>query len=428
MPASTEALSLPPSAAIRYFRDKLDVPTERWTDLWKDAHVRAFSVAGATSAALLTDLRGAVLKGLEQGTTLQEFRQDFDAIVDKHGWAHTGTRARRARLIYQTNLNMALAAGRYAEMTEPATLALYPYWQYVHSGSRHPRLQHLAWNGMILRADDAFWATHYPPNGWHCGCQVRVVSEGDMRRMGRTGPDPSPQISYRGWRNPRTGQVERVPVGIDPGFDYNPGAVWTTPVPRPSPAVTPPARPAPPPRPTAPTVVPYPFASPGAARSELLEASRPWARTLSADERAALERWKQGGADRIQRTAAGDTEDAAAARDAVALQAALARAVAPRALELHHTVTAAELEQLRGRPQGSVARAPTFRPATLAPIAGESGVRVLVPQGMPGVGYIEPWPVPGGDAAEILLNREMAFRVFAEGEAIALEATQDDTE
>jgi hypothetical protein len=33
----------------------------------------------------------------------------------------------------------------------------------------------------------------------------------------------APPVRYRNWRNTRTGRVERVPVGIDPGWDTNPG-------------------------------------------------------------------------------------------------------------------------------------------------------------------------------------------------------------
>lgn len=33
----------------------------------------------------------------------------------------------------------------------------------------------------------------------------------------------APPVSLRDWRNPITGAIEQVPVGIDPGFDYNPG-------------------------------------------------------------------------------------------------------------------------------------------------------------------------------------------------------------
>lgn len=35
----------------------------------------------------------------------------------------------------------------------------------------------------------------------------------------------SPRVEYRDWVNKTTGKTERVPVGIDPGWDTNPGKV-----------------------------------------------------------------------------------------------------------------------------------------------------------------------------------------------------------
>lgn len=226
MTAPVEAVGLPFQEAIDFFRQKVPVHTQHWTDVWRTAHSRGFMVAGAASDALLTDFREAIAKGLEQGTTLAEFRRDFDVIVAKHGWAYNGTPGWRSRIIYETNLSTAFSAGQYAQMTEPATLEAFPFWQYLHSGAAHPRLQHLAWNGLTLRADDGFWQTHYPPNGWRCGCRVRPISERGLGRMGKSGPDAAPPIETRPWRNPKTGEVHQVPVGIDPGFDYNPGLAW----------------------------------------------------------------------------------------------------------------------------------------------------------------------------------------------------------
>jgi hypothetical protein len=90
----------------------------------------------------------------------------------------------------------------------------------------HPRVQHVAWDGLVLKADDPWWNTHYPPNGWRCHCSVSPVSDHGMSRMGRTGPDKAPPVDMRPWRNPHTGKVVEVPRGIDPGFGYNPGAAW----------------------------------------------------------------------------------------------------------------------------------------------------------------------------------------------------------
>lgn len=224
--STASGISLPPEAAIRFFLGKLNTPTRGWSDVWQEAHARAFSVAGAASQALLGDFRAAITKALEQGTTLAEFRADFDNIVARNGWAHNGTPGWRAQIIYETNLSTAYAAGRWSQLTEPETLAAFPYWQYVHSGAQHPRKQHQAWNGLTLRADDPFWRTHYPPNGWKCGCRVRPLSGRDLARAGKREADRAPAIEMRPFRRPSDGSVIQVPDGIDPGFGYNVGEAW----------------------------------------------------------------------------------------------------------------------------------------------------------------------------------------------------------
>ena len=225
------AMGLPPQQAIDFLKQKLAVPSEHWTDVWKQAHARSFMVAGAASQALVDDFHQAVNRAIAEGRTLADFRKDFDAIVEKHGWVQKHDPGWRANIIYETNLSMAYSAGRYAELTAPGTLAVFPFWQYVHSGSRHPRVQHLAWNGLTLRADDPWWDSHYPPNGWHCGCRVRPLMRSELARMGKDGPDTAPEIQTRPWTNRHTGEVHQVPIGIDPGFDYNVGKAWLGPVP-----------------------------------------------------------------------------------------------------------------------------------------------------------------------------------------------------
>ena len=226
MTTSAEAIGLPFEEAIDFFRQKIPQHSDHWADVWKEAHSRAFMVAGAASDSLLNDFHAALQKALSHGTTLAEFRRDFDRIVQTHGWQHTGTAGWRAQIIYETNLATAYSAGRYVQMTEPETLRQFPFWQYRHSGSRHPRLMHLAWDGMTLAADDPWWDTHYPPNGWHCGCRVSPVSRGGLRRMGKSGPDQAPPLVTRDWTNPKTGETHQVAVGVDPGFDYNMGKAW----------------------------------------------------------------------------------------------------------------------------------------------------------------------------------------------------------
>ncbi len=217
MTIAAEALDLPFEAAISFFRQKFNVPTKHWRQVYVAAHAHSFMVAGASSRALLGDFRSAVDKAIAEGTTLAEFRSDFDAIVERHGWSHTGGRNWRSRVIFETNIRSAYAAGRYHQMTLPGTLEAFPFWQYNHSGSNHPRQNHLSWDGLVLRANDPFWSTNYPPNGWGCGCFPTVVSNSGLARQGKTGPDHSPDLRQLG---------TDVPLGVDPGFEWNPGQRW----------------------------------------------------------------------------------------------------------------------------------------------------------------------------------------------------------
>ena len=195
--------------------------TAKWDDVWQSEHDRAFMVAGAMKADLLADLATAVDKAISQGVTLQDFRRDFRKIVEErgwHGWTGEGTKkgeAWRTRVIYRTNMATSYAAGRYAQLTE----GNYAFWIYFHGNSREPRLQHLAWDGLILPPDHEFWASHFPPNGWGCTC--RVSGARSMASAVRRGGKADLKLpSSWAMRDPKTG----TPVGIGKGWSYAPGA------------------------------------------------------------------------------------------------------------------------------------------------------------------------------------------------------------
>ena len=209
---------------VNFFRQKLNLPTEHWDDILREAHDRAFVVAGAMKADLLADLNTAVGKSIAEGKSIGWFRKEFAAIVGKHGWqGWTGEGspegfAWRTRVVYQTNLSTSYAAGRYQQLTDPELLTLRPYWRYVHAdGVANPRLQHVAWNGLTLPHDHPFWQTHFPPNGWGCHCSVRAVSKREYAKAEAAGLAEPPA----GWD--ARDDKGNVP-GIARGFDYAPGA------------------------------------------------------------------------------------------------------------------------------------------------------------------------------------------------------------
>lgn len=224
-----EALALPFEEAILFLRRKLLLPSRSWLTLLRSENDWAFTVAGATKSQLLADLHAAVTTAIEDGTTLADFRRAFDGAVQDAGWSYKGSRGWRTRVIYQTNLTTAHAAGRYQQMSGENVKRRRPWWQYRHGGSSEPRPQHVksassgGWNGLVLRADDPWWRQHYPPNGWGCSCYVRTLSDADLERLG-VEPGTAPDLGTYEWANPETGEVEQVPVGVQPEWAYAPGA------------------------------------------------------------------------------------------------------------------------------------------------------------------------------------------------------------
>lgn len=210
---------------IAFFRQKLNLPTARWDDIWQAAHDRFFIVAGAQSADLLADLRSAVDKTIAEGKSINWFRKNFDAIVAKNGWSgFTGSGSKagiawRTRVIHVTNGLTSYAAGRWEQLNDPGLLKFRPYWRYVHKdGVAHPRPLHVSWHGLTLPHDHYFWKTHFPPNGWFCHCSVYAASKREYDAAVANG------------RGPEAAPAEGDTTGIDPGFEYAPGANRLTPV------------------------------------------------------------------------------------------------------------------------------------------------------------------------------------------------------
>lgn len=208
--------SLPFKEAIDFFKQKLNLPTETWQDIWQGSHSKAFVVAGAMKHDLLVDLRAAVNGAISDGKSLTWFKKEFNNIAAKHGWKYNGEAGWRAKVIYQTNMRQAHNAGRYQQLQS------FEFWQYKHGDSVNPREHHLRWHDTILPKDDPWWSIHFPQNGWGCRCRVIGLREKTMKRRGLN-TSQRPSDGTREWLNKSTGEVENIPNGIDAGFDYSVG-------------------------------------------------------------------------------------------------------------------------------------------------------------------------------------------------------------
>jgi SPP1 gp7 family putative phage head morphogenesis protein len=231
-----DPFGLSPDEAIAWFTSKGYRISFDWRDVWKQEHARAFTVAKATQKDILDDIRAAVTRALKNGETLANFRKELRPTLQEKGWwgekeqvdpvtgetklVQLGS-ARRLRVIYETNLRQAQAAGRWERIERQKERR--PYARYVCLLDGNERPAHRAWHGTILPVDHPWWDTHAPPNGWGCRCSMQQLSDRDLQRFGYSVSDAAPPSRNRAWVNERTGKRILVPEGIDPGFDYNPG-------------------------------------------------------------------------------------------------------------------------------------------------------------------------------------------------------------
>lgn len=212
---------LPFNEASDFFRQKLNIPTREWTDLWQGEHAKGFMSAGAYHADLLTDLRTMVQKSIDGGMDIREFRKAFRPLVEKYGWElKGGGPAWRADLIWRTNISTAYAAGRWQQF-ETAGIK---YLRYVHAdGVRRPRLNHLAMHGIVRPLNDVFWSYNYPPQGFRCHCRAEPVDAAEYAKTPanlKQLPDNYKTAANEGWRYNVGKEASRWNPNLDK-YDYD---------------------------------------------------------------------------------------------------------------------------------------------------------------------------------------------------------------
>ena len=239
-----------PDKALQYIKQKELKPAFSYKDVWNEEHITSFTVAKVMQVDILQDIKNAVEKAIKNGETLLQFKKNLLPTLYEKGW--TGKTEiydnimgekkevyidtpRRLKTIYETNLRSAYMKGRFDRAYESDA---HPYLMYRVGHSKVHRPEHLEWDGLILDKNDPFWLSHNPPNGWGCKCYTVAVSKGRKERYEKEGiPTPTfdnqtiqikaktkvPKTIYKTYVNKRNGTISKVPIGVDPSFNFNQG-------------------------------------------------------------------------------------------------------------------------------------------------------------------------------------------------------------
>ena len=168
--------------AVSYFDKKVPVTAGVFYDLADHYRALAFTVSGYTEAQIIKKFYDELLDALENGTTMEQFRQSMSGFLERQGYE--GLTPFQADNIFRTNIQTAYQAGHYEQMTDPDVMRLRPYWQYDAVNDSHTRPSHLAMDGRVFPADSPVWDTWYPPNGFRCRCTVTTLSARQVKERG----------------------------------------------------------------------------------------------------------------------------------------------------------------------------------------------------------------------------------------------------
>jgi len=198
----------PPREAIEFFEaKKLEVTFDH--SAWSVEHATAFTAARIMELDVLSDMRDELDRSLREGRSFQSFLRELKPRMAAKGWwgeveledPRTGkpktvnVNPHRLKLIYDTNMRTARAAGQWERIERHARTR--PALIYALGPSERHRPEHAALEGMIRPVDDPIWNDIMPPNGYGCKCHVlqatmRAVerrggysSDADMRRRVR---------------------------------------------------------------------------------------------------------------------------------------------------------------------------------------------------------------------------------------------------
>lgn len=242
-----------PPEVTGYFREKRSAPSFSWLDTFGEEHARAFVVAKVVETELNDAFRTTIDTAIANGEGFETWKPKMLAELKRLGWDRPREvkdpelrdrsrtvdfrSPRRLRTIFWSNMNAARAAGQWDRIQR--TKRALPFLLYVRTTASDPRPEHLRWAGTILPADDPFWRTHFPPNGWGCKCTVRQITRREADSLLAKGEqtfkvgDEERTVTYSGaapddgppaiFTNRRTGAVAEVPIGIDPGWHTNSG-------------------------------------------------------------------------------------------------------------------------------------------------------------------------------------------------------------
>lgn len=163
----------------------------------------AFWVGGGLTIEQVQRVHNAISTAIEKGTPFEDFRKAMLANLSNP--AHSET-------VFRNAVQRSYNAGRWAQMREPNTLKLRPWWLFDAVLDARTTVICSTYNGTLLPASDPWWLTRIPPIHHRCRSGIRNLRRAEAEKRGVTTnpPTTSPESGWGsapggpGWKpNPK---------------------------------------------------------------------------------------------------------------------------------------------------------------------------------------------------------------------------------
>lgn len=150
----------------------------------QDAAEQAVRVEELTVGTVIDDVLEVILQAEADGVPYEEIQGFLDDYLQGR-WGDAASPL--LQTIFRTNVQSAFNSLRYARMQgDPSR----PYWRFAAVLDARTTSACLSAAGTTLSADDAWWATHWPPLHHNCRSTVIPLTATDLDLVGGTTDRP----------------------------------------------------------------------------------------------------------------------------------------------------------------------------------------------------------------------------------------------
>jgi SPP1 gp7 family putative phage head morphogenesis protein len=180
-----EALKKTPEKAVEYFKKKGLKISENSTDRIKAIKAHAFTVTGVTKLDILKDYKDLILKAIEEGITLNDFKKELTERLSTKGWTSRKDGDNtlppwRLNNIFRTNTMEMYSQAKWDQFQE--TIDLVPYISCFSVVDKNTTEKCKWLNGKFFRKDDKTFAKFLRSIGhYHCRRADLPASELDVK-------------------------------------------------------------------------------------------------------------------------------------------------------------------------------------------------------------------------------------------------------